>query len=125
MRVVPFLLAVSTLAMTVPVIAHGQTAQSPAAAATIQLRDSLELKASPELQKALDSLAAAVQALAIRVATDPQLRLAAIQVASGFVITAQQVVTEHSEVLEGALKTAADRIAAAQTAEARKQKRKP
>jgi len=79
-----------------------------------QSADSVKLKPSPELQKSLDDLAAAVQALALRIASDPELKAAAMQVASGFVNTAQQVVTEQSVVLQDALKTAADRIAASQ-----------
>jgi len=124
MRYPRLLVAFATVVLSLPVVAHGQSAQSPPAGATVHLKDSLELKASPELQRALDSLAAAVQALAIRVATDPQLRMAAMQVASGFVITAQQVVTEHSEVLQDALKTAAERIAAGQTTDNRQSKKK-
>ncbi len=92
--------------------------QQPAAKApsvskpTPQVDDSVKLKPSPELQKSLDELAAAMQALMLRIATDPQLKAAAIQVASGVVNTAQQVVTEQAVVLQGALKTAAERIAA-------------
>jgi hypothetical protein len=80
-----------------------------------QVDDSVKLKPSPELQKSLDDLAAAMQALALRIATDPELKAAAMHVASGFVTTAQQVVTEQSVVLQGALKTAGERIAAAQS----------
>ena len=80
-----------------------------------QLDDSLKFKPSPELQKSLDDLAAAMQALALRIATDPELKAAAMHVASGFVTTAQQVVTEQSVVLQEALKTAGERIAAAQS----------
>jgi hypothetical protein len=86
--------------------------------------DSLKLKPSPELQKSLDDLAAAVQALALRIASDPELKSAAMKVASGFVNTAQTVVTEQSVVLQGALKTAADRIAAAQSTQ-HERSRKP
>jgi hypothetical protein len=81
-----------------------------------QLDDSLKFKPSPELQKSLDDLAAAMQALALRIATDPELKAAAMHVASGFVNTAHQVVTEQSVVLQEALKTAGERIAAAQSA---------
>lgn len=81
----------------------------------VQRDDSVKLKPSPELQKSLDDLAAAVQALALRIASDPELKAAAMKVASGFVNTAQQVVTEQSVVLQDALKTAADRLAAAQS----------
>lgn len=81
----------------------------------ILMADSVKLKPSPELQKSLDDLAAAMQALALRIATDPELKAAAMHVASGFVSTAQQVVTEQSVVLQEALKTAGERIAAAQS----------
>ena len=81
-----------------------------------QVDDSLKFKASPELQKSLDDLAAAMQALALRIANDPEIKAAAIHVASGLVNTAQQVVNEQSVVLQEALKTAGERIAAAQSA---------
>ncbi len=86
---------------------HGQKAAP--------LDDSLKIKPSPELEKSLGDLAAAVQALAERIAKDPELKAAAMHVASGFVTTAQQVVTEQSSVIQEALKTAGDRIAAAQS----------
>jgi hypothetical protein len=89
---------------------------------TIQRDDSLKIKPSPELQKSLDDLAAAVQALALRIASDPELKAAAMKVASGFVNTAQQVVSEQSVALQGALKTAAERIAASQSAHERARK---
>jgi hypothetical protein len=78
-------------------------------------RDSVEFAPSPELRKSLEELAASVQALANRIASDPKVRSDAIRVASGLVATAQQVVTEQSVVLEGALKSAADKIAAAKS----------
>jgi len=77
-------------------------------------RDSVVLKASPELQKSLDQLAASIQALAQRIASDPEIKTAAMNVASGFVTTAQQVIAEQSGVLEEALKKAAQQINAAQ-----------
>lgn len=83
-----------------------------------QPADSVDLKVSPELQQSLEDLAASVQALASRIAADPQLRASAMRVASGLVSTAQQVVTEQSGAIESALKTAADKIAAAQSVHA-------
>jgi hypothetical protein len=80
-----------------------------------QAEDSVKFVPSPELQKSLDDLAASVQALAHRIASDPQIRSDAMRVASGLVTTAQRVVTEQSVTLQEALKTAADRIAAAQS----------
>ena len=91
------------------------TKAPPQSQQAILVADSVKLKPSPELQKSLDDLAAAMQALAVRIATDPELKAAAMHVASGFVSTAQQVVTEQSAVLQEALKTAGDRIAAAQS----------
>jgi len=79
------------------------------------VEDSIKFKPSPELQKSLDELAASVQALAQRIANDPKIRSDAMRVASGLVSTTQRVVTEQSVVIQEALKTAADRIAAAQS----------
>jgi hypothetical protein len=77
--------------------------------------DSVRFAPSPELQKSLEDLAASMQALAQRIASDPQLRSDAMRVANGLVTTAQHVVSEQTVVLQGALKTAADRIAAEQS----------
>ena len=76
--------------------------------------DSVKFEPSPELKQSLADLAASVQALMNRIASDPKIRADAIHVASGLVTTAHQVVTEQSAVLEEALKNAADKIAAAQ-----------
>jgi len=76
--------------------------------------DSVVFKPSPELQKSLDELSAAVQALAKQITSDPEIKTAAMNVASGFVTTAAQVIAEQSVAIEDALKTAADRINAAQ-----------
>jgi hypothetical protein len=83
--------------------------------ASLKVTDSVAFQPSPELQKSLDELAASLQALAHRVATDPQLHAAAIQLASSFVTTAQQVVNEQSGVIQEALKTAAQKISDAQS----------
>ena len=91
----------------------GKSSRSPKARA--QVDDSVRFKPSPELQKSLDELAASVQTLAHRIASDPQIRSDAMRVASGLVTTTQRVVAEQSVVLQEALKTAADRIAAAQS----------
>jgi outer membrane PBP1 activator LpoA protein len=92
-----------------------RVAQAPVVPqASLKVSDSVTFKASPELQKSLDQLAASVQALATRVATDPELHAAAIQLASSFVATAQQVVSEQAVVLEQALKTAAQKISESQ-----------
>ena len=100
----------------------GKSARSPATRA--QVDDSVKFKPSPELQKSLDDLAASLQALAHRIASDPQIRSDAMRVASGLVSTAQHVVTEQSVTLQDALKTAADRIAASQTVQ-RQPSKKP
>jgi hypothetical protein len=86
-------------------------------------KDSVILKPSPELQKSLDDLAAAVQALALRIAHDPEIKAAAMQVASGVVTTAQQVVTEQSVAIHDALKTAAERISASQSTQQQRAKK--
>ena len=81
----------------------------------VQRGDTLDIKPSPELQRSLDELAEAVQALAHRITSDPELKAAALQVATGLVTTAHQVVTEQSVVIQEALKTAAERISAQST----------
>ena len=117
-RLALFLVLVAGLATTSAARSQQLTAKAPAPDKhTAQRDDSLKIKVSPELQKSLDDLATAVQALALRIASDPELKAAAMKVASGFVNTAQQVVTEQSVVLQGALKTAAERIATAQSAQ--------
>ena len=77
--------------------------------------DTVDLKASPELEKALADLAAAIQSLAQRIAADPEVKTAAMQVATGVVTTAQHVVAEQSVHIQEALQTAAERISAAQS----------
>ena len=76
--------------------------------------DSVSFKPSPELQKSLEDLARAVQTLAQSIASDPEIKSAAVNVASGLVTTAQQVVAEQSGAIQQALKSAAERISAAQ-----------
>jgi hypothetical protein len=111
-RIALLLVLVAGVATTSAARSQQPTAKAPASAKSAQVADSVKLKPSPELQKSLDELAAAVQALALRIASDPELKAAAMQVASGFVHTAQQVVSEQSGVIQEALKTAADRISA-------------
>lgn len=111
-RIALLFVLVAGVATTSAARSQQPTEKNPAPPKPARAADSVKLKPSPELQKSLDELAAAVQALALRIASDPELKAAAMQVASGFVNTAQQVVTEQSVVLQDALKTAADRIAA-------------
>lgn len=115
MRFTRSIITLAFFTAALPLSAQAQQQQAPKGAITAQKKDSLEIKASPELQKSLEDLGQAVQALALRIANDPQLRAAALQVASGFVNTAQQVVAENSTIIEEALKTAAEGIATAET----------
>jgi len=115
MRLIRSILALAFFAAAMPLAGQVQEKEASKGGTALFLRDSLELKASPELQKALDDLAAAVEGLAIRIANDPHLRAAAVQVAAGLVTTAQHVVEENSGVIQEALKTAAERIATAET----------
>lgn len=112
-RIALFLVLVAGVATTSAARSQQPADKTPAAAKqSTRVDDSVKIKPSPELQKSLDELAAAVQTLAQRIASDPELKAAAMQVASGFLNTAQQVVNEQSVVLQDALKTAAERIAA-------------
>ncbi len=103
--------------------ARSQTAKDPVVKPKAQPADTVDFKPSPELQKSLEDLAAALQALGQRIASDPQIRAAAMQVASGAVTTAQQVVAEQSVHIEEALKAAAERISAAQSSQHQKVKK--
>ena len=103
------------LAVTSAARSQQPAAKTPPAKSSSRAADSVLLKPSPELQKSLDDLAAAVQALVSRVANDPQVKTAVMQVATGAVTTAQQVVAEQSVNIEAILKTAAERISAAQS----------
>ena len=99
MRLLRSIIALAAFAVALPLAAQTAPDKSaPKASAPILLIDSLELKASPELQKSLDDLAKAVEALALRIATDPAVRHAAVQVATGFVTTAQKVVADRKAV---------------------------
>lgn len=110
------------LATTSAARSQQPTTKTPAPGKRTIEVDSVKLKPSPELQKSLDELTEAVQALALRIASDPELKAAAMQVASGLVTTAHQVVTEQSVVIQEALKTAAERIAAQSTQQQRAKK---
>jgi hypothetical protein len=109
------LLLVLLIGLAATSAARSQQPTTKAAPSKSTTRDSVSFKPSPELQKSLDDLAAAVQALAAKIASDPAITAAARQVAFGVVTTAEQVVAEQSVAIEGALKTAAERIAAAQS----------
>jgi hypothetical protein len=126
MRLIRSIFVLAALLVVAPLTAQSQPNKtSPTPAPKVQLSDSLELQVSPELKKSLDELAQAVEALALRIANDPHLRAAAVQVATGFVTTAQQVVAERGDAIEQALKTAAERIATAETERKRKQTTRP
>jgi hypothetical protein len=109
------LLLVLVIGLAATSAARSQQPTSKATPSRSTPNDSVSYKPSPELQKSLDDLAAAVQALAVKIASDPEIKARARQVAFGLVTTAQQVVAEQSVAIEGALKTAAERISAAQS----------
>lgn len=114
-RLALLLVLCAALAATSAARSQQPDTASTAGKRPVRGRDSVDFEPSPELKKSLQDLAASVQALANRIASDPKIRSDAIRVASGLVATAQQVVTQQSVVLEGALKTAADKITAAQS----------
>ncbi len=117
------LLFVLIIGLAAASAARSQQPVTPNQNKTPPAADSVVFKPSPELQKSLDDLAAAVQALALRIASDPEIKAAAMNVASGFVTTAQQVIAEQSGAIEEALKTAAERISAAQKNQPSRQKK--
>jgi hypothetical protein len=110
------LLLVLLIGLAASSTAHSQQPTTKSPSTTTRAADTLDFKLSPELKKSLGDLAAAVQALAIRITSDPEVKAAAMQVASGVVMTAQQVVVEQSAAIADALKAAAERISAARSA---------
>lgn len=127
MRLFRSIIALAAFAAAIPLAAQTKSdkATAPKPSTTILLGDSVDLRLSPELKKSLDELAAAVEAMALRIVNDPNLRTAALQVATGVVSTTQQVLAEQSDVIQEALKTAAERIATAETARRKQQTAKP
>jgi len=115
------LIAAVMLVLAAPLVAVAQSvppSRAPGKATIIvDSKDTVVLRSSPELERAVQDFAAAMQSLALKVATDPKLRSAAIEVASGFINVAQQAVTEQSVVLQEALRNASQKIAAVQAAE--------
>jgi hypothetical protein len=83
----------------------------PVSRATPTPLDLPQIPVSPELQRALDQLAATMATLGQRIANDPALRVAALQAANRAVSVAQVMVEQNSAVLQDALKAAAERIA--------------
>ena len=73
--------------------------------------DSVTLTVPPELQVALDQLAAQLTTLATRVKNDPQLRASALRVAQGAIVMTQTLLEQNTDVLQEALRRAADRLA--------------
>lgn len=74
--------------------------------------DSIAATSTPELEQALDQLAAVLTGLASRIANDPELRRSSLQAAQGMIGIAQVVVEEQSKVLQDVLRAAAKEIAA-------------
>lgn len=74
--------------------------------------DSIGTAAAPELERALGQLAAALSGIALKIASDPELRGSAVRAAQGLVGVAQVVVAEQSAVLQEVLRTAAEEISA-------------
>lgn len=95
---------------------HPATIDSSANRTAVIPADSAATRARSDFEASLAQLASSLQAMAQRIANDPQLKVAAVKLASSLVATAQQVVTENRVTIEDALKIAADRIAAAQRA---------
>jgi len=117
------LLVVLILGLAAASAARSQQPGSEPSKSKRHAADTVDFQPSPELQKSLADLAAAVEALAKRITSDPQVKAAAMQVASGAVTTAQQVLSEQSVHIQDAIKTAAERISAAQSAEQQKVKK--
>jgi hypothetical protein len=98
----------------------GQQAPKPGAAAQVEQAieasglvpalEAVAAAATPELERALDQLGAALSGLAARIANDAELRLSAARAARGLADVAEDVVVEQSLHLQEALRGLAERI---------------
>jgi hypothetical protein len=77
----------------------------------VAVMDSIAVASTPELQRAMEGLTATLNAFAARVANDPELRTSALRAAEGLLGVAEVAVVEQSELIQEALRAAADRIA--------------
>ncbi len=77
----------------------------------VEALDSLATASRPELERTMEALTATLNIFASRIANDPALRESAARAAQGLVGVAEVVVVEQSEMLQEALRAAADRIA--------------
>ena len=86
-----------------------QTPTSPPKTAVVP-RDSVSIA---DVQRAADELARSVQAVVKKVTEDPQLRIAALNLAKESVDAAQVVVNQQAETLQSVLENLARQVAAA------------
>lgn len=93
----------------VPALARAQ-ASSPSAKTTVTSRDSVSIA---DVQRAADELARSVQAVVKKVTEDPQLKIAALNLAKESVNAAQVVVNQQAETLQSVLETLSKEVAAA------------
>jgi hypothetical protein len=77
----------------------------------VEALDSLATASRPELERTMEALTATLHIFASRIANDPALRESAARAAQGLVGVAEVVVVEQSEMLQEALRAAAERIA--------------
>ncbi|HUE96883.1 MAG TPA: hypothetical protein VMN39_09495 [Longimicrobiaceae bacterium] len=72
--------------------------------------DSIARDAAPGLEDALGDLATELEAVANRIANDPELRMAALRTAGGLLQVAQVALEAHAEQVQEALREMADRL---------------
>jgi hypothetical protein len=87
--------------------------QGPATArkgTTLEARDSVTIA---DVQKAADELALAVQAVVKKVTENPELKVAALNLATNAVTAAQLVVNQQAATLQATLEALAKQVAAA------------
>lgn len=78
-------------------------------------------QALDNLQKAAEDLSKAVEVAAAKIVNNPEIQVAALQVAAGAVSLAHQSLADQLKMIEAALNAAARHIAAAQSSIAKKQ----
>ena len=73
-------------------------------------RDSLAVEIPADLRESLAELTATLERLSRRVANDPELRASAVRTAQSFGGVAQFILVQQADLIQDALRTAAERL---------------
>ena len=101
MKKIFLIVAFAAVAFASPAAAQGASTPAPTKTDSVTVAD---------LQVAMEQLATTLQALVARVANDPQLRATSLRAAQGAIVLTQVMLEQQTDVLQEALRRAADRL---------------